>query len=72
MRPFVIDYNSAHILEQNTTQQVECPLWHNAWRVRITASNFAAFVTRKKANVTALLNTLLNKKIVPNVAMQWG
>ena len=68
----VVSKGDAASLEIRTRQQAQCPERFSARRLRLTATLCKAIATRRKEDVSALLQRKLNSKFFVNTATEYG
>lgn len=68
-----IDINEARILQKNTIDQSKNPLWVNARKKRLTASNFGNVIIRKSKPSESFLKNIFKSNDLSNVrAINYG
>ena len=62
-----VNCQQAFQMESSTREQGNNSLWHSARSVRLTSSQFGDVISRKKADVTKLVETMLNQKDISHI-----
>ena len=68
----MVSKGDAASLKTRTRQQAQCPEWFSARRLQLTATLCKAIATRRKEDVSALLQRKLNSKFSGNAATEYG
>ena len=63
-----VNCGQAFQMEASTREQGNSNLWHAARSVRLTSSQFGDVICRKKADVTKLVDTMLNQKDISHLS----